>query len=348
MPKTSAKRRGYRMAIPLVVACALGVSTAFCPAYASDDAPATGKDENRPENEDSSNRPRRPQLLLFPGPRLAPTANKALYDRCVELNALVSATDEGRAWQMLFDCQSELRDGDLKTLPGLDKIQTLVLWIAGAPVTDATLKDAAALPGLKALMLTDAPVTGSALVHFRDRKKLVWLDLSGTKIMDENLEPLADFTGLQVIGLSKTAITDEGMAVLGRLKQLHWLTLSDTKISDAGLAQLEGFQNLEMLDLTRTEVTGVGFRNLSLPKLQNLKLNGAAVTDNSLSALRGLESLKTLDISGTNVTDDGLMHLKDMEKLRAITARDTQVTEDGAKRMKKLKPGFTVDFGKRE
>jgi len=86
--------------------------------------------------------------------------------------------------------------------------------LGGTQVTDAGLKELAAL------------------------KNLQELDLAGTKVTDAGLKELAALKTLQTLYLDNTKVTDAGLKELAPLKNLQTLYLGNTQVTDAGKAEL--------------------------------------------------------------------------------------------------------------
>lgn len=109
----------------------------------------------------------------------------------------------------------------IKSLGGFVKrddtksVNSFVVVLTGASVTDATLKELAPLKGLSTLSIRNAGVT------------------------DEGLKELAQFQSLTLLNISDTNVTDAGLKELGTFKQLISVTLYRTKATEAGLAELK-------------------------------------------------------------------------------------------------------------
>jgi internalin A len=162
----------------------------------------------------------------------------------------------------------------IATLP--DPARPFGLYLRGAPVTDAVLKELAGLKSLQALTLT------------------------GTQVTDAGLKELAGLMALQALDLELTQVTGAGLKELARLKGLQVLCLNDAKVTDAGLRELAGLQSLQSLHLDRAPVTDAGLTGLGgLKNLQILRLDSTQVTDAGLKELTGLQSLQGLYLGRT-------------------------------------------------
>jgi hypothetical protein len=128
--------------------------------------------------------------------------------------------------------ETEITDGDLGALRGLEKLEYLGLLVSG--------------------------IGDRGLVYVGDLKSLRTLNASATKITDAGLTHLLSLTRLEALNISKTATTDAGLAHIAPLTGIMGLNLSGTKITDAGLIHLKGMSRLTKLNVSNTAVTAEG------------------------------------------------------------------------------------------
>jgi len=76
--------------------------------------------------------------------------------------------------------------------------------------------------------------------------------------------------------------------------------------------------------------------------LEWLRLDGAGVTDASLTHLANLKKLQTLGLGNTLTTDAGLEHLQGLTNLEKLYLEDTQVTDAGVARLQKALPNCQI------
>jgi hypothetical protein len=83
------------------------------------------------------------------------------------------------------------------------------------------------------------------------------------------------------------------------------------------------------------------FRNL-----EDVSVNGQAVTDRSFAAFRGMSELKTVTIEACDISDATLEHLATLPKLEDLTLRGVSVTDKGLAQLGKLPKltSLTVEF----
>lgn len=116
------------------------------------------------------------------------------------------------------------------------------LGITGPSVTDATLKQLAALPGpptFPYLGIVNTQMTDAGLAHLTRLKGVGRLDVSGTRISDAGLVHLLEMPGLGFLELRDTNVTDAGVETLAAMKALTNLDLSRTWVTDDGRKKLQ-------------------------------------------------------------------------------------------------------------
>ena len=110
---------------------------------------------------------------------------------------------------------------------------------------------------------------------------------------------------------------------------LRRLKLSGSDIDDAGLAKLADKAKLELLDVTDCEaITSEGIRSIGkMTSLRNLRVSGAAVNDQSVQSLAGLDRMAALSLQQTAVTDEGIDVVRPMRGLKELNLYGTPVTD---------------------
>jgi internalin A len=192
---------------------------------------------------------------------------------------------KGLQW-LEVDRANDLTDRGLAALSGLDQLFSLRVFntqlnakaaaelrklpllrhvlLRECGITDAGVRELAAIPTLEELTLLDNPDVGDAGVKLlAQRPGLTRLSLEGTRITDQGLAELRGLTKLESLNLEGTAITDRGLEYVRGFKSLYSLDLSNTAVTDAGLDLLRGCENLGMLFLHDTKVTEEGVKRLS-------------------------------------------------------------------------------------
>jgi internalin A len=148
---------------------------------------------------------------------------------------------------------------ELRKLPQLRDVT-----LRNCGITDAGVRELAAISTIEELRLIDNPDVGDAgMKPLGQCLGLTSLNLEGTRVTDQGLKELRGLTKLELLTLSDTAVTDRGLEHVRELKSLLSLDLSRTAVTDAGLDLLHGCENLISLDLYDTKVTEEGVRRLS-------------------------------------------------------------------------------------
>lgn len=210
----------------------------------------------------------------------------------------------------------------LKELLGCPQLTTLNL--ADTPITDAGLETLATLKSLREVDLQETEVTPPAVAKLRaaDPQRIVFttepkpvpepqpvaapvaieqlppadpsalLTKFGGKMMHEGNDPEKPVR----VTLASRDLTDRDVAHLRGIKQLHSLNLNGcAKLTDACLPYLALLPDLEELFLNGTAITGNGLVHLKgLSNLKELELSNAVTIKQAapLSSLRGLTHLR--------------------------------------------------------
>ena len=252
----------------------------------------------------------------------------------------------------------------------LDKVgEPIAVDALKAKLTDADLDKLVALPDLRAVKLSEQPITDRGFEKLvMGLTKLKSLGLDDTRVTDAVVERLEE-PPLEELLLANTKVGDAGSEALARLPKLKRLRLSGTKVTNAGAARLAKSKTLEDLDLSRTAVGDEGLAALCrLPKLVKLNLYTTRVTDGGLASLESLRGLKWLNLDNTAVSDAGLPKLHELvnleflhlgrtkisdaglpqltglTKLQELHVTHTRVTEDGVKRLQQSLPRCKIVY----
>lgn len=184
--------------------------------------------------------------------------------------------------------------------------------------------------------LSSPQLTEDLFMKIGSLKNLKTLRLGGTRIPENGLKHLSSLMELQFLDLFNTEITDRDISHLKGLTSLQNLRLmNNNKITDTSLAYLAGLQKLTNLNVANTAVTGLGFAQLSMPKLTHLEFR-APFGDKGLAALKNVPNLRLLNLIGTEITDAGLEHIKNFPKLEALHMHSTMISDAGVAHLKNL------------
>jgi hypothetical protein len=145
--------------------------------------------------------------------------------------------DPGVAFGLDFHCTA-VSDSWAKKLARLKSLRSLNVG-ASLTLTDAGVKELAALTHLRGLSLFYVPVTDAGLKDLTALKNLQALDLSYTRVTDAGLKELESLKNLQALNLGATKVTDVGLKALVCFRSLRWLNLSRTEVTAAGVAALQ-------------------------------------------------------------------------------------------------------------
>ncbi|MEZ6062549.1 MAG: hypothetical protein R3C19_19575 [Planctomycetaceae bacterium] len=236
-----------------------------------------------------------------------------------------------------------LRDLDLAytevTDDGLSQFEQLTslarIDLTGTKITDAGLEYIGRTPSLMELRLTNTRIGDPGLKTLTaTAEKLRFVFLDGTDVGDEGLRQLSSMPSLEGVDLRGCRnITSAGVLHLAGLPNLKQLVVSETAVGDEFLSELPKFRQLIFLDVG-PNVTEAGRANLaSLTELVAVRLSGPGVTDGVLKQL-SLPGLQEIRLDSTAVTDDGLSVLYGANDLRRLFLTSSMVTEDGANKLR--------------
>lgn len=171
-------------------------------------------------------------------------------------------------------------------------------------MTDAGLRELAALNDLATLGLSCPDVTDAGLKELAACKKLKSLDLTDTHVTDAGLRELAALRNLATLDLSGTHVTDAGLKQLAPLKNLSTLNLGSGPLTDAGLKVLREINLLHAL----TQASANGARPIKAEDVTSFRLIGSDfdLTDVGLKELTAFTNLTHLDFDDRKVTAAGL------------------------------------------
>jgi Leucine-rich repeat (LRR) protein len=117
----------------------------------------------------------------------------------------------------------------------------------------------------------------------------------------------------------RTQVATGGMDTLKGLVELQWLHLNSNDVNDESIAALNSLTGLERLDLDNARFTDEGIKDLRLPKLKQLSLDGCiGITDAGLANFSGMPAVETLMLGGTGVAGIDLTPLSNLPNLKEV------------------------------
>lgn len=158
---------------------------------------------------------------------------------------------------------------------------------------------------------------------------------------------------LSAITFAKSeTLTDADFEKLGALKGVKKLTFyGDCKMTDAQAAHVGKLATVEELAINGTALSDDGFKEFA--KLKNLKAltiwhlgwQNKALTGSGFAALAACPKLERFNFSGSTVGDDGLKALTKVKTLTEVVCYHTRVTDAGLKHLKELPALKSVNVG---
>ncbi len=128
------------------------------------------------------------------------------------------------------------------------------------------------------LYLNGANVNDAVIKELAGLTELQYLDLRRTAVTDAGCKDLAKLSQLRELYWFGAKVTNSGLKELARLKNLQKAYLIGARITDAGLKELVGLTNLQELNVSDTPITAAGERQLqkSLAQLPRDSLTSRA------------------------------------------------------------------------
>lgn len=200
-------------------------------------------------------------------------------------------------------------------------------WPRDTAVDEGVLENLRYFPEVRRLVLGTEGVTDRYLVYL---DRLIWLEnlnLSHTDVTDEGLARLSHLTRLRRLDLQSMPLTGEGLGHLRTLKQLEVLRLSlpcegGDEVAARGLAALGAEVKLRELYL---DGCAVGDRVMgALKVMRHLEVldvyaaSASAISDEGLKCFESLPSLKRLDLCADGISDEGLRHVAKARALEVL------------------------------
>ena len=197
-------------------------------------------------------------------------------------------------------------------------------------MTDAGLKELAALKNLSTLDLSATNVTGAGMKELAVLKNLTTLYLRGP----------GAHVAVSPEACREPSLTDAGAKELAALESLTTLDLSGNNVTAAILKELAALKNLIALNLSGTRVTDAEMKELAaLRNLRILYLFGCTnLTDDGVKQLATLKNLTYLDLMMTKISDTGLMELSAIPGLAHLRVAGPTVSDAGEKEFERRNP----------
>ena len=192
--------------------------------------------------------------------------------------------------------------------------------------------------GVLACLLSIGPstetISPSQQKVFRDKDELIF----GTTMTDQELKALIPSPEIRRIAFAegpnrwKTQMTAAGLEALARWTNLQSLSLPDGVVTDELLLKLSTLTQLRTFELNGMRyggpVTARGLAVLSsFPHLQELRLDGLALSDEVTIPIGTLTELRSLLFYRAPLTDAGIANLSRLTMLEELGLGESQVSD---------------------
>ena len=265
-----------------------------------------------------------------------PTVDQAMLEK--HLSAL---SDRGRIARL--DLEVPVDDTFVSRLaawPGTRNLSEVIF--RKSAITDAAMRSLRRLEKLTTIEIFDANLSARGLTDLRDMplKRLV---LGGCSLSDADLAGLKD-SPIVDLELPNNPISETGLLNLGAPPNLAVLGL---KVTDVGtrLGELKRFPKLRELLLQNAHVTDAGLAGApTLPLLEALEFDAAPISDVGLKHIGACTGLVRLGFAHMRIGDDDLANFVDLSKLTRLTLQETDVTPAGVAAFQAKLPNCKVDW----
>lgn len=226
---------------------------------------------------------------------------------------------------------------------GGDEVLT---WLFGRPewlefanfdVDQTWFRRLAAVPDLSVLIVNESSFGDQSLQYVAPLRHLTKLDLVVCpNVTDAGLPRLSGLEKLHSLSLCRASVTDAGMRALVPLHALQNLDVTETPVGDAGLVHILQLQNLGSLQLgaprnspSAGRITDRGLALVAkLPNLQDLSLEGVALSATAVATLRSMPALKSLSLADSQMDAAALHRLAGIEVVANLSLNDCPLGDE--------------------
>lgn len=110
------------------------------------------------------------------------------------------------------------------------------------PVTDTALVSLNQLPGLEVLSLSGTRVTNSGMAHLTNLERLTYLFMNDTEVSDEGLLALADSTAIRYISLDNSPVSPQAVDQFRKLSPGTVVQYSSVNSDQEGVLPPRGYR----------------------------------------------------------------------------------------------------------
>lgn len=208
--------------------------------------------------------------------------------------------------------------------------------LAHTNFTGTGLKHLASCP-LKRLVVVSRVVTAEGMKNLAALQSLEELELDCQDLPLKQISALSQLKNVKKIVAFRTPVGPQGIEVLKDMTQLEYLHLNSPDINDDSIATINTLSNLEWAEFDYGTLTNEGIKQLQLPKLKQLSLDGCKnVTDDGLGNFSGMPALESLMLGSTGVAGIDLTPLANLPNLKEVKLMGNQF-KGGDKAIQELK-----------
>ncbi len=229
---------------------------------------------------------------------------------------------------------TQLNNSNLSALASMTGLESLNL--SQTQVGGNGAAQLSALTNLKELSLSGTTTNDEAINGLKNLPLKV-LRLNNAPVTNVGMAVIGDIETLEELTIAFTSITGAGFAK-AKFPNLRILNAGEMNFGIDGLINLKRFKNLEEVGLYRAQLVMDNGKQFDakadsfkgLPKLRSLVLSENGLTDlGVLRFIAGAKELEELKLSGPGITNQSLKDLLKCPKLRLVDITRTQISEAG-------------------
>lgn len=198
---------------------------------------------------------------------------------------------------------------------------------------------------ISSLCLFKSSLTDAQFSSLNTLTRLNYLDLNEVPITDGIALQISKFPQLKNLSLISTTLTGDQLRLISTLP-LRYLCLFRTKLDDRTARLFTQIPTLENLMLSDNPLTDAAFpENHKFASLQNLRLDGTLISDQTIANIRNCPSLISLSLYQTAITDTSLKLLHNLDncpRLTYLVIRKTKATSPAVKALQRARPKLQI------
>lgn len=267
-------------------------------------------------------------------------------------NSTLSDTDatllaKAKALQALSLANTQIGDEGIKALQSLTNLRKLDL--SGTQITSKALAYLRGMTQLTDLDLRQTKIQDESLLSLAELPKLERLHLSDTAISDQGITHLAKVKSLKLLSVDGTRVTEDGYNTLGKAFEKNPILKAELD-PELGLARklLRGGAVIKIRKAASSADAPVEVTEVAQLPSQRFHIVGISnrqsrdIDDAVVGQFKQLKQLAELDLDGSAISDDGVDALREIPTLRKINLGYLRIAKRSADELSQVLPDAEV------